>query len=485
MISKPSWSREGGCLTRVSPQPGDRISTILVSYHFSPSREVGARRMSALAKYLTAKGTTVAVISAFAGLGSAGTQNSDEACLAACELERVPDRNNFIDTLLVSGKKWLRRCVSVWSRAKGHEPSASLSKGHREQSRSILHRVIFGALRVIDDKKGWSLRARRSLRKLIARYPASVVVVSGPPVSPLLSTVFVARKLRVPVVVDLRDPIADVGVAQDGRVPSRRWAVRRLVERYVIEHADVVVTTTPGLRDRLRSKYPSKSARITCVYNGFDGEISPARVDTGNQLTIVFAGELYLNRNPFPFLEAIDRLLGRPGIDESRIRVVFAGQCEFYGGKSVREWSSLRPCGRILTIHPLLDGRALKGLYEDATLLLNFAEGQPVQIPAKTFELLSLGREVLVACEPYSDTSRMIADLDGVFMVQLSETERLDRLLGSIYHRHVIDGRMSPPTKDSILRYSRAIQNERYGDLIDRLARRHPIIDLDGACHAE
>jgi hypothetical protein len=459
----------------------DHISTIFVAYHFFPSREVGARRMSALARHLTAQGRAVAVISAFAGLTSIVAESSAGATLAEYELEHVPDRKSIIDAVLVYGKKWLRSCVSFLPRAKQSPPLKSDSAvGRRSQTHSAFHRALFSTLRVIDDKKGWSMRAGLRLRSLAARHSVSVIVVSAPPISPLCATVFTARKLKLPVIVDLRDPITDVGDSDDGGSRSRRWAARSFVERYVIRYADAVVTTTPGLRDRLRSRYPAASARITCIFNGFDGEMSPAKLNTGNQLTIVFAGELYLNRNPFPFLEAVDRLLIDCGVDESRIKIVFAGQCEFHGGMSVREWSSTRPCGRVLTIHPPLDATGLKRLYENATLLLNFAEGQPIQVPAKTFELLSLGREVLVACEPYSDTSRVIAGIGGVFALQLSETKQLDDLLRAFYHRHVVEGRMSPPTRESVLQYSRAIQNEHYRRLIDRVGLASAPVAIDG-----
>ena len=384
--------------SRPEPASGENISTIFVAYHFFPSTEVGARRMSALARYLVAHGRTVAIISAFAGLANFSPEHSAVASLAAYDIERVPDRKSIIDAILVNGKKWMRSCVSILPRAKQNATAESNSaEGHRGLTRTALHRVLFTMLRVIDDKKGWSMRAGRKLRSVAARHAAGVVVVSAPPISPLWATVFTARKLKLPVVVDLRDPITDTGVADDRGSRSWRWGgARGFVERYVIGHADAIVTTTPGLRDRLQSRYPAARARIACILNGFDGEITPARVNTENRLTIVFAGELYLNRNPFPFLEAVDRLLNDSGVDESRVRVVFAGQCEFHDGISVRAWSSERPCGRVLTIHPRLDATRLKRLYEDATLLLNFAEGQPIQVPAKTFELLSLGREVLV-----------------------------------------------------------------------------------------
>jgi len=465
---------------------GNHPSTIFLAYHFFPSTEVGARRLSALARYLTAQGRAVAVVSAFAGMANFADENTART-LAAYDTEYVPDRKNAIDAFLVNAKKWLRSSSSVFWRAKRSSPveSHSADRHLSQSSNSALHRALFAVLRVIDDKKGWSMRAGRRLRLLAARHSASVIVVSAPPVSPLCAAVFTARKLKLPIIVDLRDPITDSGAADHEQSRPRRWAVRRLVERYVIGHADAVVTTTPGLRDRLRSRYPAASARITCILNGFDGEMAPAKLTTENQLTIVFAGELYLNRNPFPFLEAVDRLLNHPEVDVSRVRILFAGECEFHAGISVRAWSSARPCGRVLTIYPRLDARRLRGLYQEATLLLNFAEGQPIQVPAKTFELLSLGREVLVACEPYSDTSRIIAGIDGVFAVQLSETEQLDRLLLSFYHRHVTEGRMSPPSMESVLPYSRALQNERYRALIDRLGLGITPLAADGRPHGD
>jgi hypothetical protein len=449
---------------------GNHCSTIFVAYHFLPSTEVGARRVTALAQYLTAQGRVVAVISAFAGLANIAAESTVTATLTAFDLEHVQDRKSVVDVFLVNAKKWLRKSASVLLPAKRSPTMEISASGSRRQSNSALHRALFTVLRVIDDKKGWSMRVGRRLRLLAARHSASVIVVSAPPISPLCAAVFTARKLKLPVIVDLRDPITDFGAADQERSRTGLWSMRRIVESYVIGRADAVVTTTPGLRDRLRSRYPAASARISCIYNGFDGEMTPAKLNTENRLTIVFAGELYLNRNPFPFLEAVDRLLNHSGVDESRIRIIFAGECEFHGGISVRAWSSARPCGRVLRISSRLDARKLKQLYEEATLLLNFAEGQPIQVPAKTFELLSLGREVLVACEPYSDTARIIAGIPGVFVLLLSETEQLDDLLRSIYRRHVVEGRMSPPTRESVFQYSRAIQNERYCALIDRVA---------------
>ncbi len=45
-----------------------QVGTVLIiSYYFTPSPEVGARRITALAQYLAARGVRVIVVSAFAG----------------------------------------------------------------------------------------------------------------------------------------------------------------------------------------------------------------------------------------------------------------------------------------------------------------------------------------------------------------------------------------------------------------------------------
>jgi hypothetical protein len=128
----------------------DHTSTIFVAYHFFPSTEVGARQISAVARYLTAQGRAVAVISAFAGLVS-----FTAATLAACDLEHVPDRKSEIDAFPVTGKKLLRSIASVASRAKRSSPMQSDSAdGHRRQTgRSAFHRALFSVVRVIDDKR--------------------------------------------------------------------------------------------------------------------------------------------------------------------------------------------------------------------------------------------------------------------------------------------------------------------------------------------
>jgi hypothetical protein len=111
----------------------------------------------------------------------------------------------------------------------------------------------------------------------------------------------------------------------------------------------------------------------------------------------------------------------------------------------------------------------LAALYETATLLLNFAEGQKMQVPAKTFELLALGREVLMLCEADSDTATVVNGVGGVSCISTDDREAIKSFLDDVYRRHVTQGMLRSPSFDAITSLSRASQNRKFLDALDAL----------------
>jgi glycosyltransferase involved in cell wall biosynthesis len=452
---------------------GSDSTTVVFAYFFYPSPEVGAKRMSALAEYLRESDRHVSVLSAFTGLDAFAQDDVRWSKLRGYKLVRVPDAPSRTVAFLVRLKRHLRQLLMSRSStvASGAASRRAPSEGVAERGWSALRRYLFLFLHVIDDHKGWAVRAARRAINVAGRTHSPVIVVSGPPASVVLAATWAARNSGVPVIVDLRDPICMETVSGEpaAGIPNQ-WG-RRWLERYVVRRADGIVTTSPSLRRQLQQRYPQHAERITCILNGFDENPRPSRVHTEHRLVIVYAGTLYLNRNPFPFLEAVEWLLSHADVDASRVEIVFAGDCHEYRGTPLRTWLDQRRCGSRVTILPQLDPQPLRMLYERATLLLNFAEGQRMQIPAKTFELLALGREILVLCEPDSDTGRLVAGLSGVSCAASSDAPRLQELLWDAYQRHAIAGTLRAPPPGEIAQFSRASQNERFVSLIENARR--------------
>jgi hypothetical protein len=450
MNSKPATTRSG--------------SIAILAYHFRPSREVGAKRMNALTSALCERGDDVCVFSAFEGLPLDDVQPQRQEPIGY-EMQLVRYSPSKALGLLVAVRRYLRRRPSR-NRQPAKPPQGPTSPP-AAASRSRAYRLFFDFLYVIDSKKQWALRATYRMLSASRAHAFQTIVVSGPPMSSLIAGIIFGRRLGIPVITDLRDPIyAEDAKTLSGEGVPVRWGRERL-ERFVAHHSSHITTSSPTVQRWLQTRYPSMSDRVTCVFNGFDDAPLPQRVYSGNRLVAVYAGSLYMNRDPFPFLEALDRLLNQPKIDQALVEVIFAGDCHSYRGIVLHEWLAERKCRAVVKLRSRVDSDELKHLYQRATLLLNFAEGQSMQIPAKTFELLALGREILTFCEPTSDTASVVSGIDGVSCVTSDDSGALSVALLDIYNRHVIHGTLRSPSHDAISGFSRASQNARFLRAID------------------
>jgi hypothetical protein len=174
---------------------------------------------------------------------------------------------------------------------------------------------------------------------------------------------------------------------------------------------------------------------------------------------LLFAGELYLGRDPFPLLEALEWLLARPGVDAARVELVFMGKASSYGGQSIRAWTVGKRCACVVKTVPPQNSDAVLVATNRATVLVNLAQHQPLSVPGKTYEQLASGREVLLLCEDDCETAQVVAGLRGVTQVDPSNSDALTSVLLELYERHVARGTLTPPAEAEVSRFSRDAAN--------------------------
>jgi hypothetical protein len=333
-----------------------------------------------------------------------------------------------------------------------------------------LHGAFFRAVYFVDAYKKWGWRASRAAVLAGRKYGADVVLSSGPPHSVLLSGAWTGRQLGIPHIADLRDPWTDYIAAalpdHNGQLPL----LRRL-ERWVMTSAGAITSTGPTVAALLASHYPQARGKIHVIRNGFDGEVNKIPVATGGRLSILFAGELYAKRNPFPILAALENILHRQGIDATRIRLTFMGRCATYEDQSLVEWTRGKRCESVVAVFPQMPQAAVAEAVKDSTVLLNLAQQQPLSVPAKTYEHLASGKEILLLCENDSDTAQVVAGLRGIHQVDQSDSGALQSVLLDLYHRHVVEGQLTAPSAEQVLPYSRQAANQQFLSIISSLAK--------------
>lgn len=445
----------------------NRPSVLLVSYHFYPSNEIGARRPTELARFLVDKGLRVAVVSAFGG--QAIEPGSEVLPGVVAVPVRKPSRT--ITDMMVSFKKKLYRAKGVAAAQRDPNP-VSGSVAPASSSSAILGRareLYFRLLYFIDAYKSWGRRACSAAIREGNRHAPRLVLSSSPPPTVLWVGTLAARRLRVPHIVDLRDPWTDA-IANQHPTWLIELSLSRKIERWVMRSAAAITSTGARVAQLLIERQPELAPKTYVVRNGYDGIFRHLDPDTGGRVAIFFAGELYFNRDPFPLLRALERLLSRPDVDPSRVSVTFMGRKTEYAGESFIDWLEGKRCAAVVKFVPLQPPEVVANTSLDSTVLLNLAQHQPLSIPAKTFEHLASGRENLLLCEDDSESARVVAKIRGVLQVDPQNAEALDRVLLDLYERHVNQGRLRAPAPQEVAAFSRAAANDSFWRIMNSIA---------------
>jgi hypothetical protein len=342
---------------------------------------------------------------------------------------------------------------------------AGNSKGFWARIRELYFQMLY----FIDEYKSWGRRAYSAAVREGKRHPAGLVLSSAPPPTVLWAGMLSARRLKIPHIADLRDPWTDVIADLH---PTRRieLALARKIERWVMSSSAAITSTGARVANLLIQRQPGLAPKTFVVRNGYDDEVQVVSSDTGGRLAILFAGELYLNRDPFPLLHALERLLSRSDVDASRISVTFMGRKTEYAGRSFAGWLEGKRCAGVVKFVSPQPREIVAEKTLESTVVLNLAQRQPLSIPAKTFEHLASGRENLLLCEDDSESAHLVAKIPGVLQVDPRNEDALDRILLDLYQRHVIEGRLRAPAHQDVASFSRAAANESFWRIMRSVA---------------
>jgi Glycosyl transferase 4-like domain len=341
-------------------------------------------------------------------------------------------------------------------------PGGRLSaQGQLTRGANKIRELYFRIVYMLDDNKRWAWQASRAAVHACRKYDAKLILASGPPPSTLYAGGRAARKAGIPYVADLRDPLSDFRSSghRNQRVERR---LLRVLESWVMHRVAAVTSTTSGVAALLEGRYENLRSKVHVIRNGYDGGVAPALPATGGRLSILFAGELYGGRDPFPLLAGIEWLLTRPEVDAARIEVVFMGRADVYSGQSLESWMHGKRCASVVRIQPPQNAQGVAAAVMRSTVLLNLAQQQPLSVPAKTYEQLASGREVLLICEDDCETARLVRGIKGVTQVDPADFRALTDALLDLYLRHVVKGEMTVPAEADVSKFSRAVANEAF-----------------------
>lgn len=255
----------------------------------------------------------------------------------------------------------------------------------------------------------WAFAAVMAGLACIRRHRPAILWVTFPIASALVAALVLHRLTKIPLVVDLRDPLVYEGW------PENRWARDTFarIEKRVMARASAVVVTTPGARRLYLERYPHLPAtRFRIIENGIDDSLDIAS-SSGERaskapIVLVHSGLMEIpDRDPSAFFDAIAQMRKRGDITGNTLQVVLraTGHDERY-----RQQVRALDIGDIVSVEGRVSHTdAIEEMRRADGLLLFQGAQCNRQIPAKVYEYLACRRPIVGLLDVVGDTHELIA----------------------------------------------------------------------------
>lgn len=169
-------------------------------------------------------------------------------------------------------------------------------------------------------KISWSISSFITSFILALLNRPSVIFSTGGPASSHISASLVSRILRIPLVIELQDPLVGHGIGRN----SKSAKMLSILEAFLIKSADKVVYVTKQAAAESNARY--KSDNIVGIYPG--ARRFPLSTDASkhNKIRIIHLGTLYSSRNLDSLIAAIHNLKLSQNFDTNLLEIVNLGE---------------------------------------------------------------------------------------------------------------------------------------------------------------
>lgn len=172
---------------------------------------------------------------------------------------------------------------------------------------------------------------------------------------------------------------------------------------------------TDAAENAVRERYPHLAHKIHVIWNGYDPEdtIAPEPIPARPHVILLHAGTIYGGRHPGSLVNSLYRLFEQKRLDSSAIRLQLIGTIELHEPWAARSRFFEAVQGGWLHYNGELvpkDEVQRELAVADYLLLLDTNErGTGLQVPAKLFEYIRLGRPILAFTSSASPAERILA----------------------------------------------------------------------------
>jgi glycosyltransferase involved in cell wall biosynthesis len=302
----------------------------------------------------------------------------------------------------------------------------------RQDLSSFVERCLRQTLFVNDPGGTWAWRVAGYGAKWTRDAAEKAVVISTAPPATCHAAAYLLKKRHgVRWIADFRDPMTE-NPFRPGRIAN---FFDRSLERRFFDAADVIIANTDSVADMWTRRRPDLKHKIHVLWNGFDPEepLVAEPLPQRQPRVLAHVGMIYGDRDPNLLLRTLARLVQSGRVSRACVRLEFTGVLDvnMLDTEALRILKD-RGCFESREPVPRPEAQRLMATADYLLLLDVISDKAGLQVPAKLFEYIRIGRPVIACTTRNSPVDRILANSGLVYTPlypDMSDEEADQRLL--------------------------------------------------------
>ncbi len=301
-------------------------------------------------------------------------------------------------------------------------------------------RAALFAWRYYSEGLGWVAQAHALGQSLARQVPYDVIITSGPPHLSSDAARRLSVEFGVPLVLDFRDPWAALDLLPTDLASPLWYGIAEYYERKAVRQASLLTMNTERATRQMQRKYPK--AHVVTVRNGYDGGVALAEHDAST-FVMVYAGAIYLDRDPRPTLAALRTVIADGNIPPGAIRLKFIGETATFAGVPLTQLAAEAGVEAYVQVMPSIPRDQLHAELRRAAMLVNLPQGASLCIPSKVFEYLHFPAWLL-ALEPAGTSTHDLLATTGADIAAPTDVSAIAGIIRRRYNEYMGGARPVP-----------------------------------------
>lgn len=224
----------------------------------------------------------------------------------------------------------------------------------------------------------------------------SRILTTGGPASAHLAGIVVGKLLKIPVIVELQDPLSGGGIGRNSYSSGYLYKV----EKWIVANATKVVYVTKSAAEFAQKQF--KAQNISYVYPGAKcfnvsrKDVCPDEYNAKNQanekkIRLIHLGSLYSTRNFKTIIAALEKIISEGIMTQDDIELINLGHV----ADEIRVEILRKSYVKIFSPISRIDALGFAADCDVTLLIQNLDDRSKVTIPYKTYDYLNIGNKVL------------------------------------------------------------------------------------------